>query len=96
MLYRGILKGYRDIARFVRIYIAHTRIIACYIHKTGTYISQLPIPAGVLCMYLSEFLLFSGEKKGKEEGKEGGKEEGREGRRFNNTIETCQSSQLLC
>jgi len=37
-------------------------------------------------------LLFSGEKKGKEEGKEGGKEEGREGRRFNNTIETCQSS----
>ena len=52
--------------------------------------------AGVLCMYLSEFLLFSGEKKGKEEGKEGGKEEGKEGRRFNNTIETCQSSQLLC
>ena len=45
-------------------------------------------------MYLSEFLLFPGEKKGKEEGKEGGKEEGREGRRFNNTIETCQSSQL--
>jgi len=40
VLYRGILKGYRDIARFIRIYIEHTRIIACYIHKTGTYISQ--------------------------------------------------------
>ena len=70
-----------------------TALIDRYIHTIPLFKNRW---AGVLCMDLSEFLLFSGEKKGKEEGKEGGKEEGREGRRFNNTIETCQSSQLLC
>ena len=45
-------------------------------------LTTLTNKAGVLCMYLSEFLLFLGEKKGKEEGKEGGKEEGIRGEKI--------------